>query len=283
MRVFKGLIFLFVMGFMSSVIGAPSMVNGIAFFVNGSPVTLLEVYQMQQSQKVTQDVAVDRLINARLHKEEIKRRGIVVNELEIDDEITRIAKQNKATYAQVKSYVESNGGSFVQYKENIRQELLRKKLYQLIVQDGIRMADEKELQGYYEANKKDFLIPQSIDVVKFYSKDNKALERVISTKGKTMPKGVSTENEVLQTAALNPQIVLSFTQGKIGEFTPIFPVGDTFMTFLIKAKNNPSLLPYENVRNVVLQKIMQQKEDYLIYEYFEKLRSNAKVNIVRLN
>lgn len=53
--------------------------------------------------------------------------------------------------------------------------------------------------------------------------------------------------------------------------------------FLIKAKNNPALLPYDNVRNVVLQKIMEQKEDYLIYEYFEKLRSNAKVNIVRLN
>ncbi len=53
--------------------------------------------------------------------------------------------------------------------------------------------------------------------------------------------------------------------------------------FVIKAKNNPALLPYENVRNVVMQKIMEQKEDYLIYEYFEKLRSNERADIVRLN
>lgn len=55
------------------------------------------------------------------------------------------------------------------------------------------------------------------------------------------------------------------------------------MTFLIKGKHNPVLLPYESAKNIALQKIMQRKENYVIYEYFEKLRSNAKVNIVRLN
>ena len=72
-------------------------------------------------------------------------------------------------------------------------------------------------------------------------------------------------------------------QGKVGTFTPIHPVGEDFITFLIEAKNNPSLAPFENVRDIILQKIMSQKEDYLIYEYFEKLRSDAKVNIIRLN
>lgn len=259
------------------------MVNGIAFFVNGNPVTLLEVYKVQQRDKVNQNIAVDILINEKLHEEEIKKHKIVATELEINDEINRIARQNQATAAQVESYIRSNGGNWENYKEEIKKGILKKKLYQVIAQESLKMVDENELLNYYNANKEEFSIPQSIDVTKFFSKDGKALEALIQSNGKEVQKGVQSENEVLQTAALNPQIVAAFTQGKIGTFTPIYPIGDDFVVFLIKAKNNPAILPFENVRNVVLQKIMGQKEDYLIYEYFEKLRSNAKVNIIRLN
>ncbi|MDD6056455.1 MAG: peptidyl-prolyl cis-trans isomerase [Helicobacteraceae bacterium] len=281
MKLFKVFLISVVCG--GFLIAAPSLVNGIAFFVNGNPVTLFDVYKMQRTQGVTQDIAVDMLINDELHKEEIKKRKIVVNDLELDDELDRIAKRNKATTTQLKSYIIENGRNWEEYKNSVKNELIKRKLYAQIVQDGIRMADENELQNYYNANKQEFMIPQSIDVTKYYSKDNKAIEKVLETKGAVVPSGVGIEEEVLQSNALNPQVVLAFTKGQVGSFTPIFPIEDSFITFLINAKNNPTLLPYENVRNVVLQKMMQQKEDYLIYEYFEKLRSNAKVNIVRLN
>ncbi|TLD86992.1 peptidylprolyl isomerase [Helicobacter sp. MIT 05-5294] len=267
----------------SSLFAAPSLVNGIAFFVNDYPVTLMEVYKIQQRDKVTQQIAIDLLINDRLHKEEIDRRKIVVNDIEIEDEIARIAKQKQATLEQVRNYIQGNGGNWEHYKEEIKHNLQKRKLYQSITQEGLRMVDERELEGYYNTHTQEFSIPQSIDVVKYSSKDAKALEKVVQTNGKAIPQNVQKTNEVLQTIELHPQIVQAFTQGAIGRFTPIFPVSDDFVVFLIQAKNNPALLPYESVRNVVLQKIMEQKEDYLIYEYFEKLRSNAKVNIVRLH
>ncbi len=267
----------------SYAMGAPSLVNGIAFFVNGNPVTLLDVYRVQQRDKVAQNIAVDILINEKLHEEEIKKYKIVATELELGDEISAIAKQNKVTPEQIESYIHANGGNWEDYKEEIKKRILKRKLYQVISQESLKMVDEKELRNYYEAHKEEFAIPQSIDVTKFFSKEGVALETLIKSGGKEMPKGVGEENEVLQTMALNPQIVAAFTQGKIGSFTPIYPIGEDFVTFLIKAKNNSSIVPFENVRNVVLQKMMAQKEDYLIYEYFEKLRSNAKVNIIRLN
>ena len=70
----------------SSVFSAPSLVNGIAFFVNGNPVTLLDVYKVQQRDKVEQNIAVDILINEKLHEEEIKKHNIIVTELELSDE-----------------------------------------------------------------------------------------------------------------------------------------------------------------------------------------------------
>lgn len=267
----------------SAVSATPSLVSGIAFFVNGDPVTLVELYKTQQREKVSQDVAVDRLINERLHEEEIKKRKLSVNDLEIEDEIRRVAKQNKTTLEEVRKYVEGNGGNWNTYKEDIKKEILKRKLYQSITQESLKMVDNKEILEYYNANQREFLIPQSIDVVKFYSKDSTAIERVVQSRGKSVAPNVKSENEVLQTAALNPQIVLSFAQGNIGGFTSIFPIGDDYVTFLIKGKHNPVLLPYESAKNIALQKIMQRKENYVIYEYFEKLRSNAKVNIVRLN
>ena len=260
----------------SSVFSAPSLVNGIAFFVNGNPVTLLDVYKVQQRDKVEQNIAVDILINEKLHEEEIKKHNIIVTELELSDELNAIAKQNKTTSTQLESYIRTNGGNWESYKDE-------RKLYQIISQESLKMVNEDELRNYYNAHKEEFSIPQSIDVKKFFSKEGAALETLVKSGGKTIPKGIGQENEVLQIAALNPQIVPAFVQGKVGTFTPIYPVGEDFITFLIEAKNNPSLAPFENVRDIILQKIMSQKEDYLIYEYFEKLRSDAKVNIIRLN
>ena len=267
----------------SSVFSAPSLVNGIAFFVNGNPVTLLDVYKVQQRDKVEQNIAVDILINEKLHEEEIKKHNIIVTELELSDELNSIAKQNKTTSTQLESYIRTNGGNWESYKDEIKKTILKRKLYQIISQESLKMVNEDELRNYYNAHKEEFSIPQSIDVKKFFSKEGAALETLVKSGGKTIPKGIGQENEVLQIAALNPQIVPAFVQGKVGTFTPIYPVGEDFITFLIEAKNNPSLAPFENVRDIILQKIMSQKEDYLIYEYFEKLRSDAKVNIIRLN
>ncbi|MCL9823009.1 peptidyl-prolyl cis-trans isomerase [Helicobacter colisuis] len=267
----------------SSVFSAPSLVNGIAFFVNGNPVTLLDVYKVQQRDKVEQNIAVDILINEKLHEEEIKKHNIIVTELELSDELNSIAKQNKTTSTQLESYIRTNGGNWESYKDEIKKRILKRKLYQIISQESLKMVNEDELRNYYNTHKEEFSIPQSIDVKKFFSKEGAALETLVKSGGKTIPKGIGQENEVLQIAALNPQIVPAFVQGKVGTFTPIYPVGEDFITFLIEAKNNPSLAPFENVRDIILQKIMSQKEDYLIYEYFEKLRSDAKVNIIRLN
>ena len=262
---------------------APQLVDGIALFVNGKPVTLLEVYATQSKAKVSQQVAVDMLINEKLHLEEIEKRQLSANDLEIDDEIAQIAKAHKTTVDKVKDYTISNGGSWEVYREEIKKNLLKKKLYQSITRDSLRMVDERDLLDYYNNNKQEFSIPQSVDAVKFYSKNGKDIEALLASNGANKAASVKMENEILQVSALNPKIVPAFAQTQVGAFTPIFPIGEDFVTFKIKAKNNPTLMPYENVKNLIMQKMMTQKEDYVIYEHFEKLRSNAKVNIIRLN
>lgn len=267
----------------SLAMAAPALVDGIAFFVNGEPVTLMDVYITQQKNKVSQQVAVDMLINEQLHFEEIKKRNITANNLEIDEEINKIAKQNKSTPQKIRAYIEGNNGNWEAYREEVKAKILKQKLYQAITQDNLRTVDERALLEYYNSHRSEFSIPQSVEVVKYYTKNSGDLEQLIRSRGEKVAKSLKKENEVLQIAELNPQIIPAFSQGEIGSFTPIYPIGEDFVTFLIKAKNNPSILPFEDIKNLVAQRMIAQKEDYVIYEYFEKLRSNAKVNIIRLN
>lgn len=261
---------------------APSLVNGIAFFVNGDPITLLELYSTMQGARVNQDAAIDLLINKQLHEQEIKKRNIFVSDLDISNEIERIAKINNTSMENIRSYMQKNRGDWNAYRQEVKDNLTKAKLYQSITQDGLRLTDEKDLQEYYNTHQEEFSVPQSVEVVKFYSQDSQALEQAMKDKNKNYP-NVFTENEILQTLKLSPQIIADFTQTTINAFTPIYPIDEQFVSFLILKKNNPTLLPYEFVKNTILQKTMNTKEDYIIYEYFEKLRSNAKINIIRLD
>ncbi len=266
----------------SSSYAAPSLVNGIAFFVNGDPITLLDLYSTMQGAKVNQDAAIDILINKQLHEQEIKKRDIIITDLDISNEIERIARVNKTSVENIRSYMQENGKDWNAYKQEIKDNLIKTKLYQSITQDSLKLTDEKDLQEYYNTHQEEFSVPQSIEVVKFYSYNSQALEQAMRDKSQTHF-DVFTENEILHTTELNPEIMADFAQTATNTFTPIYPIDGQFVSFLILKKNTPTLLPYEFVKNTILQKTMNQKEDYIIYEHFEKLRSNAKINIIRLD
>ena len=146
-----------------------NLVNGIAFFVNGEPVTLLELYSTIQGAKVTQDVAIDMLINKQLHDQETKKRNIQVSNLEIDNEIERIAKQHQTTSEEIHTYIENSGKSWESYKEEIKDSLIKAKLYQDITRENLRLADERELREYYQSHQEEFSIPENIEVFKSFS------------------------------------------------------------------------------------------------------------------
>lgn len=169
----------------SSSYAAPSLVNGIAFFVNGDPITLLDLYSTMQGAKVNQDAAIDILINKQLHEQEIKKRHIIITDLDISNEIERIARVNKTSVENIRSYMQENGKDWNAYKQEIKDNLIKTKLYQSITQDSLKLTDEKDLQEYYNTHQEEFSVPQSIEVVKFYSYNSQALEQAMRDKSQT--------------------------------------------------------------------------------------------------
>ena len=265
----------------SNALGAPSLVNGIAFYVNNQPVTLFELYKTMQIQKVDTNHALEILIERMLHKEEIARYNLSVSEGEIDEAIAKIAKNNGANPAQIKNFIENQGASWNEYRKEHSEQLLKDKLYHKIVSENIKMADERELAGYYEANKESFLLPSRIQTMKYSSKNRELLQRVIQNP-LLLPQGIRTESETIFTQKINPQLAMLLQKTKVGEFTQIFTIGEDYLMFLIKSKEDPAPIPLENAKELVFNQLMIEREGRVIKEHFEKLRANAKVNILRL-
>lgn len=260
-----------------------TIVNGVAFLVNGEPVTILELIAVQQGEQISKNDAIDMLINKRLHEEEAKRRKIYASEFEIEEETNAIARANGKSLAEIKEAIKNSGLSWDDYSEQARERIVQRKLYAQIVRESMRNADENELLNYYRNNQKDFIVPSSIEGTKYTSKNNVEIEKIILSGGTEIGADVKTSNETINPKDINQQAFAVFAQTENGAFTPIFPENGEFSVFLIRQKGPQTLLNFEEVRGVVLSRVMSEKEDYFIYEHFEKMRSNAKVEIIRLN
>lgn len=270
-------------GLLSTLSQGETIVNGVAFLVNGEPVTMLELIAVQQGEQISKNDAVDMLINKRLHEEEAKRRKIYASEYEIEEETNAIARANGKSVAEIKEAIQNSGLAWEDYLEQARERIVQRKLYAQIVRESMRNADENELLNYYRNNQKDFVAPSNIEGTKYTSKDNVAIEKVVLSGGAEVGENVKTSNETINPKDINQQALAVFSQTENGSFTPIFPENGEFSVFLIRQKGEQKLLSFEEVRPLVLSRVMSEKEDYFIYEHFEKMRSNAKVEIIRLN
>ncbi|NLU35273.1 peptidylprolyl isomerase [Wolinella succinogenes] len=266
----------------SMVLAAPTLVNGISFYVNNQPVTLLELYKTAQLANVSKERAMEMLIDKMLHQDEIERYGISTNEIEVNQEVERIAKSNGATLEQFRSFLDQKGVNWESYKEDLKEKVLKDKLYDKIVANNLRMADERELVAYYESNKNLFSIPARIETIKYSSKNQEALVSLLKNP-LSQPKGVISEPETILTQKINPKLAALLQETPLGQFTQIFTIGEDHLTFLVKSKGDLVLIPFESAKEAVFHRLMMEKEDKVIREHFEKLRASAKVKVIRLD
>lgn len=267
---------------MASLWGAPNLVNGIAFYVNNQPATLLELYKTAQGAGVSKEQAMEILIDKKLHQSEIERFKLSASETEIDQELERIAKERGASVAELREFLAQKGLEWNLYKEEIKERLLERKLYEKIVSNQLRMADERELVAYYEANKNLFSIHAKINAIKYSAKNPEVLQALMKNRLQT-PKGVTSEPETILTAKINPRLAALLEGTPDNHFTQVFTLGEDHLTFLITSRENPTLIPFENAKEAVFQRLMSEREDRIIKEHFEKARANAKVKLLRLD
>lgn len=87
--------------------------------------------------------ALDRLIINRLQLQIASRNGIRVDDESLNEAINRIAKQNKMQLDQFRETLKREGFDYIQFRENIRNEMIIGRLQQRTVASRIRISDQE--------------------------------------------------------------------------------------------------------------------------------------------
>jgi parvulin-like peptidyl-prolyl isomerase len=252
------------------------MVDAIAMVVEGEAVTTAEIRAVQRQNGISKAQAVDMLIINRLQKVAMKE--IVVSEDEVDSKITAIAAQNHVSIPKMQKILKQQGTSWVAYRTNIREATKREKFFKEKVISSIPTPSEDELKLFYKKHKKEFIIPSTLRMVEYSSKNEEKLKQFLQTK---KAKGIHTKTITKKTKTLSPTLLTTLLQTKNGAYTQPFNSGEKYIMYKMKSKSGRSTMPFELAQPIVITKWKQQQQGKALKDYFEKLRVNADIQKLR--
>ncbi len=158
MKPSKHLIFaLFALTLSQPTLAAPSQLDRVAVQINDGIVLESEITNMIDTVKANARAAnqslpsdsalrtqvIERLILTRLQLQMADRIGLHIGDLQLDQAIENIAREQKMSVAQMQRKIESEGLSFGQYREQLRQEITLGEIQRIQVQRRIQVSPQE--------------------------------------------------------------------------------------------------------------------------------------------
>ncbi len=115
-------------------------------------------YSSEKRKRILYNIRKDmleRMIDRKLTDQEIKRLHITVTDQEVDSAIEKLKQSQFMTQEDLEDALKKNGMTFKQYREKMRQEILRPKLINYEVKSKVIVTD-KDIKNYYEKHEKEF-------------------------------------------------------------------------------------------------------------------------------
>ena len=254
------------------------IVDKIIAVVNNIPITSYELQKTETKFNVNKKQALNILINQKLIESEIEKRGIDVDEFDIENAFEKIAMQNNMSSFEFSSLL-AQQGKLKSFKEKLKKELQKEKLFSQIMKSKLSIS-EKELKTYYNTHKKDFQTFKTISYTKYYSLNPNILREylqnpLINSKTITIKEY---NNQNFSSIPLN--LLFIFNKTKVNHFTPILPDNIGYSTYYIKEKHQKTYIPFEKVKNIIYSILVKNKENSILKEYFDKLKNRANIKFL---
>ena len=259
-----------------------NIVGGIALFVNGEPITLHAIKQVENALHTDRLRATDILVTEKLKEAEIKRLKIEINDMQLDSQIAQIAQQNGMNLDQFYAAIMREGMSLVEYRTKLKEQMLAQELMRKILFSS-NVGQEDELRKYYNEHLDEFVIPKEVVGVKFVSRNKEILESFMQQGiDSTIPDSIAHTAEKLEIESLPTQVADIFLATNAKSFTQVFETdnGD-FVAFYIKEKISNEQVDFEKAKNYIAQKLIANNQEKILSDYFERVRSRSKIVFVR--
>lgn len=254
--------------------------NGIAILVNDEPITIYDIEKTMSVNKIQKNEAVSYLIDKALYNQQVEKYNISADIFEINEHIEKLAASNGMDVYAFKSIVKQEYPNYEVFENEAKNAVIRQKLIQHIVKGQLAVANDEDMELYYEKNKAKYTSARSFEVYQYLSKNKASLNQIIQNPMLNI-------NDVSKTAVnldannLPAQIQYILNNTKNSTFTPIFTADKNFVTMYIVNRSGTTTQSFENAKAKIFNDIMMQREQAFLKEHFEKQKLTADIKIVR--
>lgn len=272
-KIFLSLIFLSVYSF-------AGLINAVAVKINNDVITLFDIDQIVLEKNISKNNAVTYLIDKALFAQEIKKQNISVDIFDVNKYLEKLAAANGMDLYNFKSLIKQKYKNQSIFDDEIKERILKEKLTQSLLRGNLTVATQEDMQLYYDNNQNIYQSSLSYDVIQYASKNRRALQ--ISKKNPmAIIKELKKKELRLENSKLSSQIKYILNETKAGEYTSIFTANKHYVMLYIKKKNGLKTQSFEEVKSLIFNQIMSEREKRFLDEHFKKARITANIEVIR--
>ena len=254
------------------------IIDKVVASVNGEPITSYDIQVTSKKLNIPKNQALNYLIDQELIKSEIKKLGITVDAYEIDEAMNKIAQRNHLTLFELQNILMQKG-EYKEFKKKLKENLLKEKLFENIVNSQLKITPQ-QIKNYYNTHKNEFSIFKTIQVVK-YSANNPEILKKLFNNPFYSDKNIISQTEIYQWNKLPLNKLYLFKNTKVGQYTPIVNEGLSFVTYYIVNKKGKVYLPFNRVKNIIANQILQEERNRILQDYFDEIKNRADIKIYK--
>lgn len=257
------------------------VLDAIAIDVEGEAITTLEIQAVQQKMEMSKQAAVEVLIKDRLEKSAIKKAGIVISQEEIQAKVNAIAQAKGLSQAKMKEILLSKGLTWETYIQQLSTEMQKERFFQEVILSTIDRPSDDELQTYYNTHKDQFAnAPRQMSLVAYKSATAASLQEAITNPMRPAD-GVTKENVLVSSNEMSPALLQLIENTPKSSFTKPVNTGKGFISYYVKSKGSAQT-GFAAVKNAVAARWVQEQRVQAGQDFLNKLKSNAKIRVIRL-
>lgn len=233
---------------------------------------------------------LDRMVNDLLMTQEIKKFQITVTDTVIDDEIRRMKEERGLTDEAFEEMVKRDGLDIQEFRSKLKGLIEKQELLGYMVHSKVVVTDS-EIEAEYEARRDNYLLEKMVGLaIIVLPADVSALEV-----RKRIEDGELTFGEAVQKYSVGPATdsggsigevnwadladdwrdsIEGVKQGGVG--SPIEVRGQMALLSPVTIASD-RLVPLEEVRDAIFERLMEGKRETIFEEYFEKLKQSSVI------
>ncbi len=258
------------------------LINGIAFTVNGEPVTLYDIDRLAQQQNLSKERAAMELLKQSVSKDLALKNNVTIPKGTVTAYINNVMKRNKLNRKSFEQNLKIEGLSYKEYESQIYMQHLQQRLIGMLTHGKISEPTLEEKKNFFEQNINTFSMPSSIEVVQYESKSQQSLVN-IQRSPMFAPADIIKTIKTIDPKTINPQLAKVLLSTKLKTYTKVFPISQTnFTMFFISSIGQRETPSFEAAQKQVTQELKNQKRHNFINNIFQDEMRKATINYIKI-